>query len=65
MKFAILNDTHCGVRNDNIQFHELQRKFYEDVFFPYLLKHDIKHISRVDCLILRVHEYLLLTYYLL
>ena len=44
MKFAILNDTHCGVRNDNIQFHELQRKFYEDVFFPYLLEHDIKHI---------------------
>jgi len=44
MKFAILNDTHCGVRNDNVQFHEYQRKFYEDIFFPYLLENDIKHI---------------------
>ena len=38
MKFAVLNDTHAGVRNDSIHFHEYMRKFYEEVFFPYLLE---------------------------
>jgi len=44
MKLAILNDTHCGVRNSSDIFIEYQRQFYEDVFFPYLLENDIKHI---------------------
>lgn len=44
MKVAILNDTHCGIRNSSDIFIEYQRKFYEDVFFPYLLEHGIKHI---------------------
>ena len=44
MKIAILNDTHCGVRNSSEVFIETQRKFYTDVFFPYLLENDIKHI---------------------
>lgn len=44
MKVAILNDTHCGIRNSNPTFIDYQRKFYEEVFFPELEKHGIKKI---------------------
>ena len=44
MKLAILNDTHCGIRNSSDIFIDYQEKFYTDVFFPYLLENDIKHI---------------------
>lgn len=44
MKFALLNDTHCGIRNSSDVFLDNAEKFYTDVFFPYLLEQDIKHI---------------------
>ena len=44
MKIALLNDTHCGVRNNNQMFAEYQGRFYKEVFFPYLDKHNIKQI---------------------
>lgn len=44
MKIAILNDTHWGARNDNSAIAEHQRKFYDEVFFPYLRENDIKTI---------------------
>jgi len=44
MKIAILNDTHCGVRNSSDIFVEYQERFYNEVFFPYLLENNIKHI---------------------
>ena len=44
MKLAILNDTHCGVRNSSDIFLDNAEKFYSDVFFPYLLEHNIRHI---------------------
>ena len=44
MKVAILNDTHCGIRNSSDIFLDNAEKFYNDVFFPYLLEHDIRHI---------------------
>ena len=44
MKVAILNDTHCGVRNSSDIFINYQEAFYTDVFFPYLQENDIKHI---------------------
>lgn len=44
MKFAILNDTHAGVRNSSDVFIKYQEDFYTEVFFPYLLENDIKHI---------------------
>ena len=44
MKFAILNDTHCGIRNSSDIFIKYQEDFYTKVFFPYLLENDIKHI---------------------
>lgn len=44
MKIAILNDTHCGARNSSDIFMEYQEKFYNDIFFPYLLENNIKQI---------------------
>lgn len=44
MKLAILNDTHLGIRNSSDVFLDNAEKFYSDVFFPYLLEHNIKHI---------------------
>ncbi len=42
MKIAILNDTHFGVRNDSEAFRNYQLKFYNEIFFPYLEKNNIK-----------------------
>jgi hypothetical protein len=44
MKLAILNDTHCGVRNSSDIFLDNAEKFYSDVFFPYMVEHNIRHI---------------------
>jgi DNA repair exonuclease SbcCD nuclease subunit len=44
MKIAILNDTHIGARNNSEIIIEQQRKFFEEVFFPYCDKHKIKNI---------------------
>ena len=44
MKVAILNDTHCGVRNSSDIFLHYQERFYTEIFFPYLKEHNIKHI---------------------
>ena len=44
MLIAILNDTHCGVRNSSDIFMEYQERFYSDVFFPYLQEHGISQI---------------------
>jgi DNA repair exonuclease SbcCD nuclease subunit len=44
MKIAILNDTHCGVRNSSEIFMDYQEQFYRDVFFPYLKEHNIKKV---------------------
>jgi DNA repair exonuclease SbcCD nuclease subunit len=44
MKIAVLNDTHCGVRNSSDIFLDYQQKFYEKIFFPYLERHNIKQI---------------------
>ncbi len=42
MKIAILNDTHFGARNDSEAFRDYQLKFFNDIFFPYIKKHNIK-----------------------
>lgn len=44
MQIAILNDTHCGIRNSSEIFMDYQEQFYSDVFFPYLKEHGIKKI---------------------
>ena len=44
MKIAILNDTHCAVRNSSEVFLDNAAKFYNEVFFPYCLENNIKQI---------------------
>ena len=44
MKIAVLNDTHCGVRNSSDIFIKYQEKFYSEVFFPYLKENGITQI---------------------
>jgi DNA repair exonuclease SbcCD nuclease subunit len=44
MKIAILNDTHCGIRNSSDIFVKYQNRFYTEVFFPYLKDNNIKQI---------------------
>ena len=43
-KLAILNDTHFGVKNGSQIFLDYSSKFFSEVFFPYCLEHDIKHV---------------------
>lgn len=40
-KVAIITDTHFGVRNDNVYFMKNMGKFFDEIFFPYLLEHNI------------------------
>lgn len=44
MKIAILNDTHCGIRNSSEIMMRYQERFYGEVFFPYLLENGITKI---------------------
>ncbi len=41
---AVLGDTHFGMRGDCRQFHKYNRKFYDEVFFPYIKSKGIKTI---------------------
>lgn len=47
MKLCILGDVHLGVRNDSLVFHDLYRKFYDEVFFPYLEQHNIDTVVQL------------------
>ena len=44
MKIAVLNDTHCGIRNSSEVFLKNAADFYDNIFFPYCHENDIKHI---------------------
>ena len=44
MKIAILNDTHCGIRNSSEIFLKNSEDFYNEVFFPTCEKNNIKQI---------------------
>ncbi len=44
MKIALITDQHFGARDDDQSFDRYFQKFYEEVFFPYLLKNDIKQV---------------------
>lgn len=39
-----MTDTHYGARNDNLKVAEHQKRFYDEIFFPYLIENDIKDI---------------------
>ena len=42
MKIAIITDTHWGARNDSPVFLKYFKRFYDEIFFPYLDEHNIK-----------------------
>ncbi len=44
MKVVIITDTHIGSRNDSRNFSVFFRRFYEDVFFPYLRDNKITRV---------------------
>tara|TARA_Y100000004_G_scaffold193120_1_gene255044 strand:- start:3646 stop:4707 length:1062 start_codon:yes stop_codon:yes gene_type:complete len=44
LKLAILNDTHCGIRNSSEIFLKNAEDFYSKVFFPYCQEHEIEQI---------------------
>jgi DNA repair exonuclease SbcCD nuclease subunit len=44
MKIAIVTDTHFGFKNDSPIFLEAYLSFFEQQFFPYLLKNNIRHV---------------------
>ena len=44
MKVAILNDTHCGVRNSSDIFLNYQEQFYKEIFFPYCKENSITQV---------------------
>lgn len=49
-KIALVTDTHFGARSDSDAFDKFFRKFYEEVFFPRLIKDNIKTIIHLgDC----------------
>lgn len=51
MKIAIINDTHFGARNDSHLFLEHFLNFFENEFFPYLEKNEIKHVFHLGDLL--------------
>jgi len=44
VKIALITDTHWGIRNDNVAFHDKTKKFLDDVFFPTLHSNGINHV---------------------
>lgn len=47
MKLIILGDTHFGMRNDSLLFHEYYRKFYQEILFPYMKENNITTIFQM------------------
>jgi DNA repair exonuclease SbcCD nuclease subunit len=47
MKICILGDTHFGARGDSLDFHNYFKRFYDEVFFPYLLKYRVNTIFQL------------------
>ena len=47
MKIAILGDSHFGARGDSPHFHKHFKKFYDDVFFPYLEQNGIECVIQL------------------
>ncbi len=41
MKIALITDTHWGARGDSLTFLKYFKKFYDNIFFPYLEEHNI------------------------
>jgi hypothetical protein len=44
---ALLGDTHFGVRSDSKEFNAFYKKFYTNIFFPYLKENNIKTVYQL------------------
>jgi DNA repair exonuclease SbcCD nuclease subunit len=51
MKVAVIADTHWGVRNDNVAFMNMSKKFLDNIFFPELEKQNIKTVIHLGDLV--------------
>jgi len=51
VKIAIITDQHFGARKNSKLFHDYFLKFYEDIFFPTLIKEGIHYRDMGDTLI--------------
>ena len=47
MKLIILGDTHFGMRGDSLEFHNYYKRFYQEVFFPYIIENNITTIFQM------------------
>ena len=47
MKIAVLGDTHFGARGDSPLFDQFFKRFYQELFFPYLEKNNIQHVIQL------------------
>ena len=53
MKIALLNDTHFGARNDSLIFDDYFHKFYDNIFFPYIKKYNIRTLIHLGDVVAR------------
>ena len=44
MKIAIITDQHFGARKSSKLFHDYFKRFYDNIFFPYLKEHNINTV---------------------
>jgi len=51
MRIGLITDTHWGVRSDNIAFLDNTKKFLDNIFFPYLDKHQIDTVIHLGDLL--------------
>jgi hypothetical protein len=51
MKVALITDTHWGIRTDSIHFIDNNKKFLDEIFFPYIDKHKIKQVVHLGDLV--------------
>ena len=61
MKLCILSDTQYGSRNNYLPFLELNRKFFQNIFWHYLQEHNIKVIVHLGDLVEKRKEISYLT----
>jgi hypothetical protein len=50
-KIALITDCHYGIRNDSIAFLDMNKKFFDTIFFPYLENNNIDTIVNLGDLL--------------